>query len=228
MSESGPSGSGNVLLDEAKRDQIERKQAAMQKELDRVAEDVNKAKLEMEDLEKSMSKVGNAVAETKAHLDQLAGRKKHIIQDLELMPLRIEADKLKAEGFDLLNSAHAKAMDALKKRKEELDFRAALVSAEIQKLLDHEDVGQSDAKRGKSDSQAKMLELRRNLQKAEDRSSLANEKAMEGMKAASVKFQQADAAAAKAEKKQAEIGLENSSSLQSSNGPLKLKAKNTQ
>ena len=215
-----------VLLDEAKKHQQERKRAVMQKELDRMSEDVKKGKQEIADLEQSISKVGSAVTETKGSLDQLAGRKKNVTQDLELLNLRTEAEKLKAEGLNLLNSAHAKALDALTKRNEELDLRTALVSAEIQKAADAEIAADSEARRLKGDSTPTLSELRRNLAKAESRSSLADYRAREAMDAASRKLQQAEAAAAKAEKKQAEFAADKNPGSPVGNAPLKPKAKN--
>jgi len=113
MSESGPSPDARALLNEAKKNQAERERAAMQRDLDRLAEEVTKGQQEIADLAKSMSAARNAVVATKDYLDQLAGRKRRILQDLELMPLRIDAEKLKAEGLNLLNTAHAKATEAV-------------------------------------------------------------------------------------------------------------------
>lgn len=209
MSETTAAANAKVLLDEAKKNQAERKRAAMQKELDRLAEDAKKGKQEMEEQEKSISKVGSAVDESKGILDQLAGRKKHIAQDMELMILRIEAERLKTEGLALLNNAHGKAVEALTKRNEEIDLRTALVTAEIQKMSSSEIAQDYDSKKGKGDSSPTTTELRKNLSKAEGRSSFANSRAREAMDAASLKLQQAEAAAAKVEKKQAEFTTEN-------------------
>ena len=225
MSQSGSEGNAKVLLNEAKKKQQERKQAAMQKELDRLIEDVKKGKQESADLEQSISKVGNAVAESKSSLDQLAGRRKNVTQDLELLGLRTEAEKLKAEGLTLLNTAHEKAKDALAKRNEELDLKTAIVSAEIQKALDAEIAADSEARRLSSESGPSLTELRRNLDKAQNRSSLADYKAREAMEAASRKLQQAEAAAAKVEKKQAEFASEKVPSSPGGKAPLTPKAK---
>ncbi len=223
--ETNAAGNAKLLLDEAKKNQAERKRAMMQKEMDRLTEDGKKGKQEMDDLEKSISKVGGAVTETKGLLDQLTGRKTHIIQDLELMHLRIDAERLKSEGLALLNSAHVKAMDALAKRNEELDLRTSLVSAEIQKLSSPENAGEPHAKTGKSDSSPTTTELRRNLAKAESRSSVANSRSREAMDAASQKLQQADAAAAKVEKKQAEFAVEKDPNAPAVNEVVKPKTK---
>jgi len=105
------------LLDEAKKNEEERKRAAKQKELDRVSEDIKKGNQEAADLEQSISLVGNAVNEAKSNLELLAGRKKSATQDLELLALRSEAERLKAEGMSPLDSAHAKAREAVPRRK---------------------------------------------------------------------------------------------------------------
>ncbi|MEO6751836.1 MAG: hypothetical protein ABIP85_08660 [Chthoniobacteraceae bacterium] len=209
MSENVIAGDAKVLMDEAKKDQANRKQAAMQKELDRLSEDAKKAKQEMDHLEKSMSKVSNAVAGAKSQIDQLAGRKNRVIQDLELLPLRMEAERLKAEALTLLNSAHAKEIDALTRRNEELDLKIALTTAEMQRSSASDADTWPDSQKGKSEAGGVIRELRKNLEKAHEKSSVADSRAHEAMDMASRKLQQADAAAVKAEKKQAEIDRAN-------------------
>ena len=56
MSENVVAGDAKALLDEAKKNQADRKRAAMQKELDRLSEDAKKAKQEISDLEKSFGR----------------------------------------------------------------------------------------------------------------------------------------------------------------------------
>ncbi len=203
-----PEGNAKALMEEARKKQTERKRAEMQRELDRVAEDVKKGRQELGELETSMSKVGYAVAETKTQIDQLAGRKKRAGQDLELLPMRMEADRLKTDALNLLNAAHAKAGEAIKRRQEELELKAALVAAQLHKLEDAE-IGAEPGAKG--ESVPTVTELQKSLQKAEDRSALATVRAREAMDAAAAKLQQAEAAAAKAEKKQAEFEKENAS-----------------
>jgi len=215
LSQPGSVKNAKVLLDEAQKSQQERKRAAKQEELDRVSEDVKKGKQDAADLEQSISLVGNAVNESKSNLELLAGRKKSATQDLELLALRTEAEKLKAEGLNLLNSAHAKTLEALTKSHEELDLRTTIISAEMQKMSGSEKIGESDAKRDRTESGPSVTELRRNLAKAEGRSSLADYRVREAMDAASAKLQQAEAVAVKVEKKQAEFGLDKP------NAPLK-------
>jgi len=189
-----------ALLNEAKKTQHERKRAAKQKELDRISEDVNTGKKEVADLEKTMAQVGSAVNESKSNLDLLAGRRMSATQDLELLAIRSEAEKLKAEGLALLNTAYALAMDAMARRKQELDLKAAIVSAEIQKLPESGNVAESGPKKDKTDIPS-VSELRKNLAKAEARTPLADYRARQAMEAASQKLRQAEAVAAKVEKK---------------------------
>lgn len=205
-----------VLLDEAVQKQQDRKRAAKQRELDRISEEMKKGKQEAAELQQSISQVGSASNESKSNLDLLAGRKKNTAQDLELLGLRIDAEKLKAEGLILLSTAQAKALDALTKRQEELDLRTAVYSAEIQKMSLPDNAGESEPKKGKSESGPSVTELRRNLAKAEDRTELADAKAREAMAAAARKLEQAEAVAAKVEKKQAEYGQD-----KHPNAPLK-------
>jgi hypothetical protein len=211
-----------ALLEQAKRNQLERRLSAKQTELERLAEDQKKAKQEIDDVQKSIYNVGNAVTETNGNLDRLGNQKKSHTQELELVNLRIDAEKLKVEGLKLLSAAHAKATEALTKRNEELDLRATLVAAEIRQLS-----GTSSAttapppeKGSKARAVPTITEMRKQLEKAESATSVASYRAREAMEAASAKLQQADAAAAKAAKKQAEIALEKNPSLPGGNDPL--------
>lgn len=206
MGEPAPAGNAKALMEEARKKQAERKRAEMQKELDRVSEDVKKESQELGELEASMAKVGYAVSETKGQIDRLAGRNKRVMQDMELLPLRIEAERLKADALNLLNAAHSKAAEAVKKRKEFLDLKAALVTAQIHKL---EDAAVAAEPGARGASGPTLTELRKNLQKAAERSVLAAERAREAMDAADARLRQSDVATAKADKKQAEIEKEN-------------------
>ena len=226
ISEEGHAGNAKVLLDAAKKKQSERKRIAMQTELDRLGEDVKVGQQELGDVEKSISDVGNAVNQAKGQIDLLAGRKKNVTQDMELLALRAEAERLKAEALSLLNSAHAKTKDALTKRNEELELKKALVSAQMQKMSESESTGDSASKKANTGTSPTLTELRRDLARAESKTEIANYKAHEAMNAASLKLQQADAAAAKAEKKQAEFAAEKTSGGAKADDTVKPKAKN--
>ena len=226
LSEPATEANAKGLLDEAKKNQQERKRAAMQKELDRLNEDVKKGKQEMADLEQSISKVNNAAAETKGSLDRLAGRKRNVNHDLELLALRTDAERLKAEGLALLNAAHAKAMEALTKHNEELDLKTALLSAEIQKASESGKTGDAEPRKTRNESSPTLTELRRNLDKAQTKCALADYRAREAMDTASLRLQQAEAAAAKVEKKQAEFdAADKNPGSPDSDAPAKAKAK---
>jgi hypothetical protein len=214
-----------ALLAEAQKNLHERKRAAKQKELDRMIEDGKKGKQEAADLEQSISKVANAVAGAKSSIDQIAGRKKSATQDLELLGLRAEAERLKAEGLSLLNAANGKALEALTRRNEELDLKTAIISAEIQKATDDEIGADSEARKLRSESGPSLTELRKNLGKAQSKTSLADYRAHEAMDAASRKLAQAEAAAAKVEKRQAEFDAEKTSGTPAASAPAKPKAK---
>ena len=225
ISEEGHAGNAKVLLDAAKKKQSERKRIAMQTELDRLGEDVKLGQQELGDVEKNISDVGNAVTQSKGQIDMLAGRKKNVTQDLELLALRAEAERLKAEALSLLNTAHEKAKDALTRRNEELELKKAVISAQMQKMSEPESTGNPESRKTKSGSVPTVTELRRDLSKAESKTEVANYKAHEAMNAASLKLQQADAAAAKAEKKQAEFSAEKTSGAAKADDTVKPKAK---
>lgn len=225
VSEEGQPGNAKVLLEAAKKKQAERKRAAMQTELDRLGEDAKQGQQELGDVEKSISDVGNAVNQTKSQIDLLAGRKKNVTQDMELLGLRAEAERLKVEALSLLSAAHAKAKDALTKRNEELELKKAIISTQLQKMSESESTGDAVSKKATTGSSPTVTELRRDLAKAESKTEVATYKAHEAMNAASLKLQQADAAAAKAEKKQAEFAAEKTSGGGKADETVKPKAK---
>jgi hypothetical protein len=129
---------------------------------------------------------------------------------------------LKAEGLKLLGIAHGKSRDALAKRTEELALKTAVVSAEMRLLSPKSPDNSVEAgTKGIREKQEPTLsELRRQLSKAEQATLNASSNARQAMEAASEKVQQADAAAAKAEKKRAEVALDGNPSLPGGNDPL--------
>ncbi len=203
--EPASAGEAKALLDEAKKKQFERKHAAIQKELERLEEDMKQGQTELGDLEQHLSIVGNAVNESRANSDLIAGRTKNVTQDLELLALRAEAERLKTEGLNLLSVAHAKAKEAVTKRNEELEIKRSIISAQLAK---NQTEDSENEKSGKSEANRSLNEQRRNLAKAASRAELASMRAREAMAAASKKLQQADDATAKVEKKQAEFAAQ--------------------
>jgi hypothetical protein len=227
MGEPKPGASAQTLLEEAKQSEFDRKLAAKQRDLDRLAEDLKKGKLEIESLERSISKVGVAANESKAQIDQLAAEKKRLTQDLEVVNLRIDAEKLKEEGLRLLEIAHTKAREAVEKRALELDARTALVAAEMRQFSSKAPLDPVAApppsKKGATKpapDKSAPTELQKQLDKAQQATIAANTAAREAMDAATLKLQQAEAASEKTEKKQAEINLDRNPSFPGGNDPL--------
>jgi tetrahydromethanopterin S-methyltransferase subunit G len=210
--QSGSRANAQALVEEAKKSEYERKMAAKQTVADRLGEDLKKAKHEIDDLEKSVNKVSGATAEATGELGKLGAEKKRLTRDLELANLRIDAEKLKAEGLKLLGIAHAKSREALTKRTEEIELRTSLVSAEMGALAGKSpaEPASSGSKKNRSKQGSTLTELRKQLSKAEQATINASSNARQAMDAAAHKVQQADAAAAKAEKRRAELAQENS------------------
>lgn len=199
----------SALLDEAKKAEYERKIAAKQLEMNRLADDQKKGTAEMEKLDQGVQKIGAAWDDSAKELEHLTMKKRRSAGELELLNLRIDAERLKGEGLRMLQGANRKALDAVSKHNEETDARAALVAAET-RLLAAKSPEVSDASGpGKtSKNEPTMTELRKKLARAERASSTADSLAREAMISAGARVQQSDAAAAKAEKKQAELGEE--------------------
>lgn len=225
LAEAGLLGTAQVLLQEARDSDIERRATAKQKELDRLTEDGKAMKVEIFESEQSGQKVDNAVAETTKQIDQLNAEKKRLTDELELVTLRIDAEKLKAEGLKQLAIAHSKTRDALNRQSVELEVRAALAAAEKAQLEKPAEPASTEASakpvRTPKPAPSAASELRKQLEKAEQASSTASIAAREAMDSATAKLKVAEVAAAKYEKRRAEIGLERNPTLPGGNDPLK-------
>ena len=199
-----------ALLEEAKTNELERKIAAKQTELSRLNEDLNKAKQQSDGLGASIEKVSAAVTESNGHLDQLAGQKKRLSEMLELVTLRIEAEKMKAEGLRMLATAQTKSLGSIAKRNEETDLRTSIASAEMSLLSPKAlpIIGAADGQDSGPNRQGNPTELRKRLEKVTHATSTANTTARDAMIAASAKLQQADAAGAKAARRGSELGID--------------------
>ena len=208
LSEASPAKDAITLLDEAKTGDYQRKLAAKQTELDRLNEDRTKGAKEIETLETSIQKVGAAVDDATKNLDLLTLQKRRATRELELLELRITAEKLKNEGLKMLQQANRKAQEAVKRRGEEADARIAIVALETQQITAKSapaPEASGPAPRS-SKNEPSLSELKKKLDKAERAATAATYQAREAMSAATSHLREAEAAAAKVEKKQAETG----------------------
>ena len=222
FSETASRHDASALLDEAKKSEYERKIAAKQTEMDRLNEDLKKGEKELETLDKGIQKVGTAESEATKQLEQFTAQKKRATAELELLSLRIEAERIKGDGLRMLQSANRKALDAMAKRNEETTAKTALVAAETRQLgtkSSPPDVASGPAKQT-AKNEPTLTDWRKKLAKAERASGTADHQAREAMTAASTRLQEAEKAAAKAEKKQAEIGQDKNPGFPGGNDPL--------
>ena len=225
-----PPGRHNAkaLLEESKVIDYEQRIAAKKTEMDRLNEDLKKGADEIDALEKRIQKVGGAADDANKQLDQLTSLKKRASVELELLNLRIEAERLKGEGLRLLQAANRKLQDAAAKRNEETTARTALVAAETRQFATKAPAAAADsgpAKLHVAKNEPTLTEWRRKLEKTERATALAESHAREAMAVAGTKLQEAEAAAAKAEKKQEDLALEKDPSFPGGNDPLNADAK---
>lgn len=217
-----------ALLEESKLIDYEQRIAAKKTDLDRLNEDLKKGADEIDALEKRIQKVGGAADDANKHLEQLSSLKKRASAELELLNLRIEAERLKGEGLRLLQAANRKLQDAAAKRNDETTARTALVAAETRQLATKAPAVAADsgpAKTHVAKNEPTLTEWRKNLEKTERATVLAETHAREAMAIAGAKLQEAEAAAARAEKKQEELALEKDPSFPGGNDPLNADAK---
>ena len=217
------------LLDETKLIDYEQRIATKKTEMDRLNEDLKKGTEEIGAIEKRISKVSMAVDDATKQLEQFNAQKKRVTSELELLNLRIEAEKLKGDGLRMLQVANKKSQDAVEKRNEETNARTALVAAETRYLATKApavpvesgpETSKTHLARTAPKTDLTLTDWRKKLAKAEQVTSLAETQAREAIAAAGVKLQEAEHAVAKAEKKQAEIALDKNPSFPGGNDPL--------
>lgn len=208
--ETGRTEDAQLLLEEAKTNELERKISAKQTELERYNEDLNRAREQADALEKSIDKVGVAVGETNAHLDQLASQKRRLTQMLELVTMRIEAEKTKADGLRMLGAAQTKALGAIARRNEETELKTNIAKADLAVLSPKElpIIGAADGPESGPGKHTSATEMRKRLEKVNHTTIAAGTAAREAMVAATAKLQQADAAGAKAARRGSELGID--------------------
>ncbi len=219
-----------ALLDESKLIDYEQRITAKKTEMDRLNEDLKKGAEEIDALEKRIQKVGTAAEDATKQLDQFSSLKKRATAELELLNLRIDAEKLKGDGLRMLQAANRKLQDAAAKRNEETTARTALVAAETRQLATKAPAAAAAAESGPAKphtpkNEPTLTEWRKNLEKAERATATSENQAREAMAAAGAKLQEAEAAAAKAEKKQEELALEKDPAFPGGNDPLSPAAK---
>ena len=198
-----------ALLNEAKKGEHERKIAAKQTELDRLNEDMKKGAKEIESFDKGAVKAGGAASDATKQLDLLTLQKKRATRELELLTARIEAERIKSEAFKSLETANRKAQEAVAKHNDESETRAAIVMAETRQLAAKAPqlTGETSPPVAVAKNEPTLTELRKKLTKAERATSTAAYQAREAMTAATARLQEAENAAARAERKREEAGL---------------------
>ena len=187
-----------ALLEKVKRRDLDRQMAAGQTYLDRLTEDLAKGRKEAETMQANIDATSGLIKESAASLSQFTGQRKRLEQVVALTAMRIEAEKLKGEGLQLLADAQAKALAALNKRGEETELRASVGAAEL-KLL-----GQTEpapAAESAAKTHTPLSELRKKLANAEVIAANAERIARDAMRAASAKLELADVAGTKAKRK---------------------------
>ena len=191
------------LLEKVKRRDLDRQMAAGQTYLDRLAEDLAKGQKESETMQANITATNTLQKESATHLSELGTQRKRLEQVIGLTALRIEAEKLKAEGLQLLADAQAKALVALNKRADETNLRSSLAAAEMKVLAQAESSGAGNpaAKDSASQVHTPLAELRKKLAASEVIAANAEKVAREAMRAASSRLELADIAGTKAKKK---------------------------
>lgn len=196
-----------ALVEEVKKQNLERQTAAKQTELNRLNEDLTKGRNESNDLKRSIEEMEISAMESTSHLDQLSAERTRLAQALEVANLRIDAEKLKLTGLKMLTNAQQKALATLSTRIEDTELRATVGAAELKLMTEGSDTADAGAKDGASKLRSQIAELRKKRSQGEKTIADANTAARDALQSAAAKLQLADAAAAKAKKRADELGL---------------------
>ena len=227
FSETPAHHNASALLDEAKLIDYEQRVTAKKTEMDRLNEDLKKGADEIEALDKRIQKAGTAVDDAAKQLEHYPEVQKRASLEMDLLNLRINAERLKGDGLRMLQNANKKSQEAVAKRNEETGARTALVAAETRQLAAKAPVPPLES--GPSKHPAKndltLTDWRKKLAKAEHATAVAQSQAREAMSAATTRLQEAENAAVKAEKKRAEVALDKNPGFDGGNDPLTPAAK---
>ena len=219
VSQTARTDSAQDLLRGAQKQTLEAQVADRQTEVARLSEDLAKARKESDDVQRSINATGVAMSDTTASLQKLTAERARLTQALEVVGLRIEAEKQTLDGLKKLSEAHGKAMAHLASRIEETEARLNLGTLELKmktEELQWEDgnfVASEDTKK----LQGAATELRRKLAAMEKTVTAARTATREAMAAATSKLQTADAATQKAKKRAEELSLDDTSKVPSAN-----------
>ena len=215
FAQTGAADNAKGLLDKAKQSEYERKMGLKQTELDRLSEDMKKGKEQGEGLQKLVDSVDTAIVEAMGNLDRVTGQRNHQPKVAEVLGLKFEAQRMRVDGLKMLKAAQAKALDAVNKHNEVLDLKTTLGALEMKTFAEKALSGGPDAAPADTGKKSSLpgSEQRRSLASAEKDAATVETAAREAMQAATLKLQQADATAAKAEKRRMDLGVEDITSL---------------
>jgi len=199
-SQGKPSDKAQSLLQEVRERELERQRETKMKDVERLNEDLEKAKKEADDLRQTIERMNAAVTDSTNHLAQLNAQKRQFTKMLEVIALQIDAEGLKLEGLKMLAVAQTKGVAAIDRRREQTEVKATIEKTKLNPMPQAPRPGTPEG--DKAD-----LEIERKLDKAERAVSTARVDAREAMSAATTKLQAANDAGEKVKQKAAELGI---------------------
>ena len=208
MSQADHNQNAQGVLEKAERIEYEHAMATRQRELDRLNEDIQNGKKHASELEQVLNTVGSELSQAKARRDQLVLLRKEQPKVLEVISMRLEAENLQTEGLMMLEAAQKKALDALGKQADEAEQRTTLQALEMKLFAEKSLSKSTQFEEPVQTQEPKVSDLRKKLEKAERAAANATAVSREAMRAAALKLKQANNAAAKAESRRIELGLD--------------------
>jgi uncharacterized small protein (DUF1192 family) len=200
------SDQSQALLQKVKQSEMQRRIALKQTEIDRLKEDLEKRNRDLDAAQKDMDATTALIAASSENLDKLGAERKRLEQQLDLTDLRIEAEQKQNDGLKRLFGAQSSELEAINQRMAEIDVRSRLRQSEMELLSAGKPVpGEDNDENGTPD----ISKLRKTLASDEMKSVSAEAIAREAMKAASVKLEFAQAAAARVKQVSEQITMGN-------------------
>jgi uncharacterized small protein (DUF1192 family) len=192
--EDSGSEQSQALLQKVKESELQRRIAIKQTEIDRLKEDLEKSNRDLDGAQKDMDATTLLIAASSANMDKLGTERKRLEQQLDLTDLRIEAEQKVNEGLKRLFGAQSSELEAINQRMAEIDVRSHLRQSEVELLSAGKPVpGEDNDENGSPD----FYKLKKTLSSDEMKSVSAETIARAAMKAASLRLESAQEAAAR-------------------------------
>jgi hypothetical protein len=190
-------GKAQALLDEVKKNVVDRQMAVKQIEIERIKQDREKTERDAASVQKSIDSTAALIEDSGEDISKLTTESRRLEHELAVAEARISAERLKVEGLRALSAAQSKSLSALARHAEEAEARSHLREAELALLQQ----GKAIPAEARDETAAGELgKCRKALAAAEAKTQAEERAAQEAVKAAVAKMALAEAKASTAKR----------------------------